>query len=129
MKGIADGRWLLTAVLGLAGLGCGSQVPQLITPEEAQDRVYHHLSQAEAFKVRQNSRAASIERTKARAYKDLIRSGRTTTRKEALAAAAAHQSRAASLRALGYTSGPTRSSATPMPPLTGIDPPTAGRWT
>ena len=91
------------AAIGLFFLACATQQPQLISPEEAQDRVYDHLSRAEAFRMSHNARWARIETEKARHYRELIRASKTTTPEQALAAAAEHRRRADALRSMGYT--------------------------
>jgi hypothetical protein len=89
--------------MGISAMGCAAHTPQLISPEEAQDRVYDHLSRAEAFRMYRQPKLASIERHKAREYRELIRAGKTTTPEQALAAAAQHRRRAQTLRSTGQT--------------------------
>jgi hypothetical protein len=86
-------------------LACAPQVatPTLITPQQAQDRVYDHLSRAEAAQMFGSARWATAEREKARRYKRLIRDGKTTTPEQALALAAIHEQRAEAYERDGYT--------------------------
>jgi hypothetical protein len=95
-------RGALSIVLCSLFLGCAAR-ESLISPQEAQDRIYDHMSRAEAFRLSHNSRFARIETEKARRYRELIRAEKTTTPEQARAAAAEHRRRAEALRSKGYT--------------------------
>ena len=80
---------------------CASQ--PLITPQQAQDRIYDHLSRAEAFHFSRRHKLAQAQRKRAREYKRLIAEGKTTTPQQALAKAALHLQRADAYQSKGYT--------------------------
>lgn len=102
MKRFAPARLLFlvpfVAVITLDA--CASQ--PLITPQQAQDRIYDHLSRAEAFRFTRRAKLARAEQEKAAHYKRLIAEGKTTTPEQALAKAALHAQRAEAYQTSGY---------------------------
>jgi hypothetical protein len=90
--------WSWTLVLMAA---CAGRAPPLVTPEQAQDRVYDHRSRVEAAKVRGNRAEAREHRAAARRYQRLLSEGRTATPEQALLLSDQHARRAEALQRSG----------------------------
>jgi hypothetical protein len=91
----------LVVLCFVGSAACARQAPLLISPEQAQDRVFDHRSQAEAAKMTGNLSAARMQREAAGRYQRLVKEGRTTTPDQALARAGEHGSRAEAFQRAG----------------------------
>jgi hypothetical protein len=77
--------------------------PELLTPEQARDRMYDHLGRAEAHRLERAPQLVRNEQNAARRYRRLIQEGKTTTVEQALSLADRHRQRADAYRLMGYT--------------------------
>jgi hypothetical protein len=101
--GSAKSFVLVLAIACASPAACGGSAPLLITPQEAQDRVYNHRSRAEAASMFGNRGAAREHRAAARRYQHLMEEGKTIAPEQALERGAWHRRRAEAYQETGYT--------------------------